>query len=94
MTKVSDTGFRHDLAAFFDKSGVRDIAKLTHNPFIVLLDKIEICDNAIDLLAKYPPETEVIAQWPGKWSSHFFHFTVQNFADHVAANPKDGVQIV
>lgn len=94
MTKVSDTGFRHDIAAFFEKSGVRDIAKLTHNPFIVLLDRIEICDNARDLMDKYPPETEVIAQWPGKWSSHFFHFTVQDLISHVTAHPKDGIQIV
>lgn len=82
-------GFRSDVERYFKMSGIRETSKLNHSPFIVLNgNSVEICDSARELLEKYEPETNVMGQWRGQWSSDFFHFTVGEFAQYVKDNPK------
>lgn len=74
--------FRKDLGDFFRSQDIATCKRLQHCPFIVLTeDGLELCDNSYDLM-KYPPETEVIKQWRGEWSSNFFLFTVKDVIDY------------
>lgn len=88
------TGFRTDTEEYFKLSGIRESKTLNHHPFVVFDgDEVMIVNNARDLL-KFPDDTNVIAQWGGKWSSNFFHFKVGDFKLHTIVNPKESYQIV
>jgi len=69
---------------FCTLSGSLTSGRLQHHPFIVLnmtgknkeILSIEIVNNADELIRNYSVETKVLAQWPGRWRSDFFSFTV------------------
>lgn len=92
-TLTLETAGRRDVSDFFDKSGIRTAKRLAHNPFLVFVVKAEedrvevvIIDNASDLL-NYQDRTQVMAQWPGRWNSDFFQFTVGEFRQHINDSP-------
>ena len=93
--KINKRDFRTDLNDYFKLSGIREFRKLSHNPFIVLNNGvIELCRNAGELIDNYPPETEVIAQWKGQWSSDFFYFKVEDLIEYIKKNPKEDYYVV
>jgi hypothetical protein len=73
---------RTDTAEFFTISGLYrpQYRGWTHHPALVfLVAGDEVTVRAVDSpsqLAKYPDETPVMQQWPGRHESHFFRFTV------------------
>jgi hypothetical protein len=86
------TSGRTDLNDFFHLSGLREYKKLSMYPLIVFVEKdqdiiVEILYRA-DHLMDYANETKVMAQWGGQYCSDFFQFTVGQFKDYVAQNPK------
>lgn len=81
MLKFKENDYRTDLNNFFKLSGCMSSKRLSHNPFIVFNETdddiiVEIIDNAQLLARNYTPDTKVMAQWSGQWSSDFFKFTV------------------
>jgi hypothetical protein len=87
--------FRHDTKDFFNLSGLREHKKLNHTPFIVLNgETIEICKNANELIENYSPNTQVLKQWKGEWSSDFFAFKIKELIDFIKENPKQSYQII
>jgi hypothetical protein len=84
--------------ALFTKSGLFGDARtvrnfgapgLSHNPFLVILTdhspwsiRIEIIRNSQALLS-LPDNTPVLAQWPGKYRSDWFHFTARDWREYV-----------
>jgi hypothetical protein len=92
------TAGRTDIEDYFNLSGIREYKKLNQHPFLVFVEaedgiEVRIVDNAANLLS-YPDETKVMAQWGGKWKSDFFQFTVGQFRQSVADNPKQPHHIV
>lgn len=64
-----------------------------HHPF--LLFEIESKQAEVRVLhnpqqlSVYPRHTQVMVQWPGKWSSHFFTFKVGELLDYMCDNNID-----
>jgi len=75
------TGVRHDLDDFFKMTDALTSEDRCHYPFIVLTPAghVVIERKGSGLATQYPPESNVLCQWPGKWRSDFFHFTVKEF---------------
>lgn len=98
MSQVLLPETRHDTERYFELSGIRESSKLKHHPFIVFreldLVKVEICHSIKDLIAEYPDETKVLAQWRGQWSSDFFKFTVGELKKYLKANPKEEYHVI
>lgn len=75
--EIKKEQFRKDLGDFFQLSGLLQVKKISHTPFIVIEDDVlSLCFSADLLVATYKPESEVIVQWSGKWRSDFFYMTV------------------
>lgn len=95
---VALTG-RPDMRDYFEKSGIREVPKLKHTPFIVYLQvndstiKVITVDNIPDLLL-FPPHTPVMGQWTGKTRSDFFKFTVYDLYFHIYKFPRKGNQYI
>ena len=99
------TAGRTDVRGYFKLSGMRENSKNPHTPFIVFeelydqfdasLDRIEVrlIQNPADLL-NFPDDTKVMAQWPGKWSSDFFQFTISQLKEYIAERPKEPHQVI
>ena len=92
------TSGRTDVEEYFKLSGVRESKKRTHTPFLVFVEsdgdvEVKIVDSPIGLLG-FPDETKVMAQWPGKWRSDFFQFTVGQFRAHTSEHPKQAHHVV
>lgn len=92
---IMETYGRTDLESLFSKSGIIEAKKLNHHPFIVFMPidyemgvRVEVVDNAQDLLAMYPDDTPVMVQWPGQWRSDFFKFTVGQMRDYTIAHKR------
>jgi len=87
MTIIKTAG-RTDLEDLFEQSDILRSSRLKHTPFLVfseLIDgdvRVEIVESAKQLVAEYAPDTPVMVQWRGQWSSDFFQMTV---ADVIAA---------
>jgi len=68
------------LEDYFRLSGVLEVSRLDHTPFLAFVSdgegiKVQIVHSA-SALRRLPPETKVMGQWTGKWRSDFFQFTV------------------
>ena len=89
MKNVKVNNCREDLKTFFDKELKYYLkTKLSHTPFIVLNEdnnSIDVVDKVTDLLYLFgnKPQTKVMIQWSGKWSSDFFTFTVGDLKKEV-----------
>lgn len=89
MTAIFTTG-RTDLTHLFDRSPILD-GEDPHHPFLVFVAegedaiRVRIIPDAATLVELYPPETPVMWQWPGRWRSDFFQFTVADVAEALAA---------
>ena len=84
--KFKEEQFRTDKDDFYKISGLFDGSALNHHPFIVFNDGIvELCENSKNLLL-YPPETVVLGQWQGNWSSDWFKFTVADYMAYLIKN--------
>jgi hypothetical protein len=95
--KVVTTG-RTDLDDYFKLSGIREYKELSRTPFLVFVVngetvEVKIVDNARQLLT-YPDETQVMAQWSGRYRSDFFQFTVGQLRDYVAKHPASSHHVV
>ena len=95
--KVMTSG-RTDLNDYFKLSGIRELKKLAHTPFLVFIvagDTVEvrIIDNAKNLL-EYADEIQVMGQWEGQYRSDFFQFQVRDFRRYVTENPPEKHHIV
>lgn len=85
--------FRTNLEDYFKLSGIRELKKLNHTPFIVFSDgEVGLCDNIIDLL-KFNDDVEVLGQWKGNCRSDFFHFKVLDLKDYINKNPKESYHL-
>ena len=76
---VSTPG-RTQLSAFFGKSGLFEKSSWHHTQalaFIVQgqLVTVRVCGTK-EALLKLPDETQVMQQWPGKWDSDWFTYSV------------------
>ena len=100
MTKVITTG-RSDIAGLFIKSGLFDNSKLVHTPFLVFKPRntnideegvieVHLVFTSSELL-NLPDSTEVMAQWPGKWRSDWFHFKVEDYRAYVNGLVSDDI---
>lgn len=83
MTAIQTAG-RTDLDALFRESGCLD-GKLKHHPFLAFVARdgivaVEVVPSAEALVARYAPDTPVMVQWAGTWSSDFFRMTVADVA--------------
>lgn len=80
--KIKEGVFRKDFHRMFEMTDTLTCRKLKHAPFIVLdeVEGITLCDNAEDLVAKFPPETKVLKQWRGEWSSDILVMEVADVA--------------
>lgn len=75
--------------ALFEKSGLfSEGFVLKHNPYLAYVFDpatrrlaVQVITNTADL-SVLPPETPVMAQWPGQWRSDWFHFTVSEWIDY------------
>lgn len=97
MQNITTAG-KTSSAAYFEKSGIRRMEKLTHNPFVVFNEtdsgvEVEIVDNAADLI-KYPSYTKVMHQWMGESRSDFFRFTVGDLKKYVKENPRREAEVI
>lgn len=76
---------RTDTQDFFEKSDMFDGGRLVHNPFLVFEERGEDIEIALVYssykLLDYPDDTKVMGQWPGKWRSDWFRFTVGEYKD-------------
>ena len=95
--KVITSG-RTDLNDYFKLSGIRELKKLTHTPFLVFIvagDTVEvrIIDNAKNLL-ELADEIQVMGQWKGQYRSDFFQFQVRDFRRYVTENSPEKHHIV
>ncbi len=78
-------GVRTDLEDFFRLTDALDCQNRCHYPFIVFLSGIIVIEQSPErLVSNYPGGTQVLCQWPGKWSSDFFLFTVKEFSRRYA----------
>lgn len=76
--------------ALLTRSGLIELGdKNTHHPFLVfrvnaasLSVFVETVRDARQV-AKYPPETPVLAQWPGKYRSDWFFLTAGDISAHL-----------
>jgi hypothetical protein len=64
-----------------------------HCPFLLFeieskQSEVRIIHNPQQLL-QYPNYTQVMVQWPGKWSSHFFTFKIGKLLDYMCDNNID-----
>jgi hypothetical protein len=80
VTKVLTHG-RKGTQDYFRTSGVlREV--LNHTPFLAFVINGDIVDIRIvesaRALVMLPPDTQVMAQWRGKYRSDFFQFTVRD----------------
>jgi hypothetical protein len=74
---------RRDLGDLFRISGLFNGSEQKHNPFLVF----DVRENEVVVrivrystaLLNFPPETQVMAQWPGKWRSDWFNFSVRDY---------------
>lgn len=76
-----------DIEALFEKSNILKDEKLFHNPFIVFKDdgdymNIRIVENYKELF-NFHPDTKVMVQWIGNFSSNYFHFRVRDLTDYL-----------
>lgn len=74
-------GARSDVDHLFSKYAPFSNGKRPHQPFIVLQVadgkmRVTVDDDPASVLANYPDTSVVLVQWPGKWKSDFFKFTV------------------
>jgi hypothetical protein len=79
--KTTFSGMRDDLDNLFKLSGIdcKGYRNRQH-PFLALTPtqegvKIEVMESLAQVL-RLPDSTEILVQWPGRWSSDFFHLTV------------------
>ena len=82
MTTIILPG-RTDTDDYFEISGIFELPKLIHTPFLAFSQtedvlEVHIVINARELL-EYPNDTPVMGQWSGKWRSDFFRFTVGQY---------------
>jgi len=74
---------RTDIEDYFEISGIFELPKITHTPFLVFIqteDKVEIhIVTSARKLLDYPADTQVMGQWAGNWRSDFFKFTVGQY---------------
>jgi hypothetical protein len=80
---------RTQLSAFFGKSGLFEKPSWHHHQalaFIVQgqLVSVRIC-GTLEALLKLPDETPVMQQWPGKWDSDWFTYTVGDVRGYLGA---------
>ncbi|HEY3054040.1 MAG TPA: hypothetical protein VGK04_11705 [Thermoanaerobaculia bacterium] len=63
---------------------------MTFLVFVVEPFKVEVklVFSAKDLLT-FPEDTKVMAQWRGQYRSDFFQFTVAQFRNYIAEQPKE-----
>jgi len=81
---------RTDFESFYDnvlKYSLKD--KFKHHPFIVYNEvdnSLNIINSVNDLMNSFgnKPETKVIQQWGGKWSSDFFTFSIGQLQKAIA----------
>lgn len=86
--RVNPAG-RRDLEDLFRLSGVLQLSKLNHTPFLAFVVEgntvdVRIIDRVEGVLA-LPPETPVMIQWRGSWRSDFFQMTVADIAAYLHA---------
>ena len=93
MITLLTEGIRHDLDDFFrlNLPGEEE----PHHPYLVITVNPATDDVIIhaeprrkDVLLLYPDATMVLQQWPGKWRSDFFLFTVGQLKAALAAKGK------
>ena len=77
---------RHDIGDLFRLSGIVESEKLNHTPYLVfdvqedtLVVQPVKCTQEV---LKYADDTQVMVQWPGKYRSDYFHFTVRDLREH------------
>lgn len=78
---------REDVENFFPivEKWLRDRVPCKQHPILCFEEKsrpkeiiVHIC-TTVSAMLYFPPKTKVMVQWPGKWRSDFFHFTVGEF---------------
>jgi hypothetical protein len=76
--KIKENVFRTDYDRLFENTETLSCKILNHTPFLVLDENegITICKNARELVEKYSPETMVLKQWAGQWTSDYILFSV------------------
>lgn len=91
-------GIRKDLEDFFRISGIRQVQERKHNAILVIDEKnktITVEKSPERLISgAYDEDTDVLCQWPGKFRSDFFKFTIKEFKDYIAQNPKNTTEII
>ncbi len=74
-------GFRSDNKALFEKTLDR-FSTRKHDRFIVLSgDDVVVEKDPIRVL-EYPPDSDVIVTWTGKWNSDIFRFKVKDLCEY------------
>ena len=69
-----DSGFRKSDEAYFDWVHSASMTEKQVSPFIVLINKDTHAVTNLDRLLTYPPSTNVLQAWPGKWRTDVFSF--------------------
>jgi len=82
---------RTDFDDLFAISELFDGTTLNHNPLLAFIIDDDICrvqlvHNSDDLLTDFEDNVQIMAQWPGKWRSDWFKFTVHDFKQWYKAN--------
>ena len=81
---------RTQLSAFFGKSGLFEKKSWHHHQALAFLVQgglvtVRICGTP-EALLKLPDETAVMQQWPGKWDSDWFTYTVGDLREFLTAD--------
>lgn len=75
--------------ALLTRSGLIVDGEMAHHPFLVF-EEVPAMPGLVVRVVKtvqavldYPDDTPVMLQWPGKYRSDWFHFTVGALRDHL-----------
>jgi len=81
---VDPTGFRKDVAVFFNQFVLSIPTKDNQpTPFIVITKDTITKVNTIDELLEHKDKAEVLQTWPGKKRSDVFYFKIKDLKDHM-----------